>query len=186
MARVVGFAVCLGAAGSPGQAEAQPIRSMDSPEGRSIAMACGRTGSFRNCVAVFRGKFAWVADAVLAELQTPPAPPTAANSTDRATRSEPLVVWDGTFAHPNARKFYTLKSYVPTSALTSQEACDQLPDPLKDRQRLLRLMCEADEELIAAGANRWPEERKELSQLRTLLASCLPPTSPNSNPCATP
>ena len=185
MARAVGFAVCLGVAGSPGRAEAQPIRSLATAESRGIAVACGRTGSVRNCVDVFRGKLAWVGDAVLAELQAPP-PPAVTNSTARAPKSDPLVVWDGTFAHPYAPKFYTLRSYLPMSPGTSEEACRQLPDALKDPQVLLRLTCEAERELLAAGADRWPTERMELQQLRALLASCLPPSSPNSNPCATP
>lgn len=185
MARVISFVVCLGAACSLGQAEAQSSRSMASAESRGVAVACGRTGSFQNCVNVFRGKLAWVGDAVLAELQAPP-PPAVTNSTARASRSDPLVVWDGTFAHPYAPNFYTLKRYVPMSPQTSAEACEQLPDTLKDPQVLLRLTCEAERELLAAGANRWPTERAELRELRGLLASCLPPASANSNPCATP
>jgi hypothetical protein len=180
---IVLVALCVGGLGLPGTALAQSGGSMDAKSARSLVKACGRTSTIGNCFKTLRGKLAWIPDLVLAELeaaplstQPTPAPP---------AMSTPKVVWDGTFAHPYAPSFYILKSYVADGK--SPDACRQLPDALRtDAQRLLKLTCEAERELIAAGENRWPDEHAELDALRRRLGSCLPSQASNPTPCGTP
>ena len=175
--RIAALSVCLSFLCGVRVAEGQPNRTVNANEASSLADACGRRGSPRDCFALFRGALAWLGDLVLAELEAAPGSPTPAKMT-------PRVIWDGTFAHPYAPKFSALKSYVIT-ARTSAEACSQLPATLKaDNRKLLTLICEADGELLAYGPGKWPDERNELRRIRELLASCLPPAGPN--PCAAP
>lgn len=183
--RITALTVCLGASVGARDAEAQLNRTMNAKEASSLAQACGRTGTRRACFALFRSGLAWLGDLVLAELEAAPGPPVGPVVTPTPGKGTPQVIWDGTFAHPNAPKFSALRSYVPAAARTSAEACSQLPATLKaDNRRLLRLTCEAEQELLAYGSDQWPDERKELQRIRELLASCLPPAGPN--PCATP
>jgi hypothetical protein len=143
-----------------------------------LARVCGRTGTLAACVDAVRGRFASFADLVLAELQAAPA---------AAPTSSSRVVWDGTFAHPDAPSFYLLKSYALLDAQTSPEACARLPPALQaDRQLLLTLTCSAENQLRAAGPDRWPDENREFEGLRRLLSSCLPDPVAGANPCARP
>ena len=128
-----------------------------------------------------------IADFLLAELQAAPLTTEPPATPVPSPKSSPGVVWDGTFAHPDAPSFYMLKSYVRLDARTSAEACGQLPQALRaDRQLLLKLTCQAERELLAAGAGRWPDETAEFQALRKLLASCLPSDPSRPNPCAAP
>jgi hypothetical protein len=180
MAVAVALAMCVTLTASVREAAAQPKRTLGKTENRDLAKGCGRTSSWTDCA---RSGLDWIADLVLAELQAAPLP--AENAGSR--KSTPRVVWDGTFAHPAAPNFYTLKRLVPAGAPTSEEACAQLPGAVKtDRQLLLKLTCQAEEELLAEGPNRWPEELGELRQIRTLFLSCLPPQASSANPCAAP
>lgn len=176
MARVVIVAVCLGFSS---QADAQFGGQMARTERRGLARACW-FGGVSGCFEEVRGNWDRIADTVLAALQAPP----------RAALQQsggPQVVWDGTFPHPDAPSFYTLKGLVPAGAGISAGVCGQLPDVFQtDRQLLLMLTCEAERELSAAGPSHWSLERTELQDLRTLLAACLPPAGPNANPCAAP
>jgi hypothetical protein len=168
----------------PRDAGAQPTAPVGNAQARSLAKACGRTGRLSDCVALMRGRLARVADAILAELQTPVAAATLpAGTTSRAP--ERGVVWDGTFAHPNARSFYTLRGYVPAN-MSGNAVCAQLPAQVRaDPNLLLKLTCRAEQELLAAGPGRWPEEMAELQRIRTALAACLP-TGSATAPCSTP
>jgi hypothetical protein len=200
--------VCLGILGASSPAAAQPQRlaAVDATAARSFAKVCGRTGRWSECFTAVRGfargSLARVADAVLVELQAAPAPKVvappktgpvspAAKSRQWAILStgappDPPVIWDGTFAHPDAPAFYILKGSVPPDVQTSEEACAQLPDPLKaDKNLLVKLVCRAEQELLAAGPDRWPDESSEFERLRQRLAACLPPAA-NSNPCSAP
>jgi hypothetical protein len=131
-----------------------------------------------------RGRLARVADAILAELQTPVAAATLPSGTT-SRPPERGVVWDGTFAHPDAPSFYTLRSYVPAN-LSGAAVCAQLPAQVRaDPNLLLKLTCTAERELLAAGQGRWPDETSEFQRIRTALAACLPPGSATA-PCTAP
>jgi hypothetical protein len=186
--RIVALVVCLCLAGHAREAVAQTSAQLGVIEARDLAKACGRTGRVADCIAAVRGRLARVADAVLAELQAAPAPTQpAAVPAKGAGRSESRVLWDGTFAHPDAPSFYTLKSYVPAGVSTSEAACAQLPPSLgTDRQLLLKLVCNAERELLAGGAGRWPDETREFEALRKLFAACLPATSSGARGCGGP
>ena len=172
MALVVWLVVWLGVAMTAHDAEAQPNRIMANSQARVLAKGCGRTSSLASCV---RSGLDGIADLVLAELKTPQTPERTKASNTKAGRR---VVWDGTFAHPDAPNFYTLKRLAPASSRTSEEACLQLPDALKaDSQLLLKLTCEAERELLTGGANQWPEEVSELQAIRTRFR--IVPASPD-------
>ena len=180
--RPAALVVCLLGSLAAADVAAQPVVIVDGAEARSLAKACGRTGSFAACAAMVRGRLAGVADAILAELEVPvaAATPAAGSSTSR-------IVWDGTFAHPHAPSFYTLRSYVSADVPTPQQACAQLPAALQaDRNLLWRLTCNAERELLAAGPDKWPEEMQEFERVRALVAACLPPGISPATPCATP
>jgi hypothetical protein len=175
---IVAHVVCAVLIGTARDAEAQPGWSVDKTQARGLARVCGRTGTLAACVDAVRGRFASFADLVLAELQAAPA---------AAPTSSSRVVWDGTFAHPDAPSFYLLKSYALLDAQTSPEACARLPPALQaDRQLLLTLTCSAENQLRAAGPDRWPDENREFEGLRRLLSSCLPDPVAGANPCARP
>jgi hypothetical protein len=177
MARAVALVVCFGL---PSHAEAQLSGPMPSSVKRSLARAC-RFGAWRDCFDAVTARWDRIADTLLAPLQAPSQVSTTPQ------KPAPKVVWDGTFPHPDAPTFDTLTGLVPADGRTSAEVCAQLPDQLKaDRQLLLRMTCQAERELLAAGAGQWRDEHRKLQELRTLLAACLPPATPNSNPCATP
>jgi hypothetical protein len=178
---IIGLVVCLGLA-VPRDVAAQSARSMTKREARLFAKGCSRISTLTSCV---KSGLDSLADLVLAELQAAPLP------TERATPSEPRtpprVVWDGTFAHPDAPNFYALKRYAAAGSASSTAGCDQLPTALKsDSQLLLRLTCEAERELTAGGPNRWPEELRELQEIRKQLGSCLPAQAASPTPCAAP
>ena len=164
-------------------AEAQVSGPLTSSDARTLTKGCHRGGGLTRCLGAVsdaaRGTLFRIGDLILGTLQAPPQQ--AAN--ESPTRR---VVWDGTFPQPNAPSFYALKLYVPARAQTSAEVCAQLPDRLKtDKTLLLKLTCQAERELLAAGANQWEDERVELEELRKLLSACLPPPT-SSNPCAAP
>ena len=172
--RVTVLGVCLVAMGQ--DAAAQQTTQMGAAESRGLARACGRTGRWSDCFAFVRGRLASVADLILAELQAAPAQSTTSTGSRQSSR----VVWDGTFAHPNAPGFYLLKSSVPPATSTSSpDVCAQLPEPLRaDRQTLFKLVCSAERELLAEGPGRWPDEMAEFQQLRQRLTACLPAGPP--------
>jgi hypothetical protein len=188
---VVTFFVCLGVMGFARDAAAQPRQTLGKAESRDLAKACGRTGRFSDCVSAIKsqlkGGLGSIADLLLAELQAAPLPTEPAPTPSAAPKSSSSVVWDGTFAHPNAPSFYMLKGYVRLDTRTSADACAQLPDNLRsDRQLLLKLTCQAQRELAAAGGSRWPDETAEFQTLRALLVSCLPSDAARPDPCAAP
>ena len=183
--RVTVMGVCLVAVGPCRDAGAQSTIRVDAADSRGFAKACGRTGRWSDCFAAVRGRLARVADLILAELEAAPAP--GLTSIDSRTPTA-RVVWDGTFAHPNAPGFYLLRSYVPPATDTSADVCGQLPEPLRaDRQVLLKLVCSAERELLAEGPGRWPDEMAEFELVRQRLTACLPPApAPAADPCAGP
>ena len=182
--RITVLGVCLVVGGDCRDAGAQTTVRVDAAESRGLAKACGRTGRWADCFAAVRGRLARVADLILAELQAAPAPGITSVDSRPSTR----VVWDGTFAHPNAPGFYLLRSYVPPAPDTSADVCGQLPEPLRaDRQMLLKLVCSAQRELLAEGPGRWPDEMAELENVRQRLTACLPAApAPAADPCAGP
>jgi len=177
---VIGLVVCLGMA-APRDAAAQS--SMTRRESRLFAKGCGRVSTFTSCV---KSGLDALADLVLAELQAAPLPSERPTG-QPAQRTPGRVVWDGTFAHPDAPNFYALKRYAAGDATSAAASCDQLPTALRsDSQLLLRLTCEAERELTLGGPNRWPEELRELQDIRKQFASCLPAQAASPTPCAGP
>ena len=206
---IVTSAVCLLMAGTADDAGAQPRPSVNATTARSLAKVCGRTSPSTACEEAVKGQglkgaakaqYAKVLDAFYKELKTapppkpsgqsaPPAPPTSRSmqwgmlSTTASPDSQ--VIWDGTFAHPDAPGFYILRGSVSPDVLNPEAACAQLPDPLRtDKDLLVKLVCRAERELLAAGPDKWPDESREFETLRQRLAACLPP--PTANPCSVP
>ena len=175
VAPIIGVVVCFGGM-SVSQAEAQVSGPLTSSDTRTLIKGCFGGGGASRCVgALFR-----IGDLILGTLQAPPQQTANESPTRR-------VVWDGTFPQPNAPSFYALsKLYVPDRAQSSAQVCAQLPDRLKtDKTLLLKLTCQAERELLAAGTDQWKDERVELEEIRKLLSACLPPQT-SSNPCAAP
>jgi hypothetical protein len=164
---------------SVSQVEAQVSGPLTSSDTRTLIKGCFQGGGVSRCVGALSGKLFRIGDLILGTLQAPPQQ-TANESPNRR------VVWDGTFPQPNAPSFYGLKIFVPARAQSSAEVCAQLPDRLKtDKGLLLKLTCQAERELLAAGADQWKDEHAELEEIRKLLSACLPPQT-SSNPCAAP
>jgi hypothetical protein len=177
---VAALAVCLLTA-AEGAAWAQPLQSISSNQIRQLTRACGRTGAPRDCFSAVRGSLRGVADLVLAELRTSPEP--RLRPVSGATNVE-SVVKDGTFMSPVAPRFSVLKAWANAGGVTG-DACAGLPPELRaDRDRLQRLICDAEQELSVHGPDRWPDEERDLEDIRSRLARCLPPATPN--PCAAP
>ena len=101
-----------------------------------------------------------------------------------ATQLPSRVVRDGTFLHPPALAFSVLKGWTLVSA--TGDACTTLPDELrKDGALLQRLICEAERELTAEGPGVWPDEERELDEIRGRLSACLPAVAA-ARDCGTP
>jgi hypothetical protein len=210
-ARVAALVACALLLGRPHRLDAQSPAAVASAGNRDLAKACWYDANRGDCVRYVRAHWDLIVSTVLTAIQTPAAPrsttppggaslrrrggavaamriqaPSAAVASP-AGGSTAATVWDGTFAHPNAPSFYTLKGLVPADARTSDDVCPQLPDALKaDRRLLLLLTCAADNELLAAGTDRWEAEHAEFQQLRSLVSACLPPVAANTDPCAAP
>ncbi len=101
-----------------------------------------------------------------------------------ATQPPSRLVRDGTFLHPPALAFSVLKGWTLASA--TGDACTTLPDALRtDGALLQRLICEAERELTDEGPGVWPDERRELDEIRGRLSACLPAAGVASD-CGTP
>jgi hypothetical protein len=187
------------------EASAQPSPQVSESQVRQLTRACGRTGTPRACVNIVRGSLRGIAALVISELRTTRSAAlravpvfmrlvagavsfqaTQGVNAGRAAAIEPpsRVVRDGTFLHPPALAFSVLKGWTLASA--TGDACTTLPDELrKDSALLQRLICEAERELTDEGPGVWPDEWRELNEIRGRLSACLPAASPASD-CVTP
>ena len=208
MARVTAVVVCVHLVVEPARVDAQSLGAIASTRNRDLARACWYDSRQADCVRFVRANWYWIVNAVVTAIRAPgPATPppgsqgampaifrdrrvaaSAGQIVSIGSNAEAVIaatVWDGTFAHPNAPSFYTLRGLVPIG--TSDDACTQLPDGLRGDSQLLQLLsCAAERELLVAGPDYWEEERAELQELRGRFASCLPAPAANVDPCAAP
>ena len=207
LARATAVGVCAVLFLDPVRVDAQSVGAIASTRNRDLARACWFDSKQADCVSFVRSNWYWIVAAVVTAVRVPSAPGNAprppgamwtapGDGTALASlvqivpvgsdaRAVAPTVWDGTFAHPNAPSFYTLRGLV--SLDTSGDACAELPDELRGDRDLLQLVsCAAERELLVAGPDYWEEERAELQELRGRLAACLPPAAADANPCAAP
>ncbi len=209
LARATALVVCVHLVVEPARLDAQSLGAIASTRNRDLARACWYDSRQADCVRLVRANWYWIVNAVVTAIRVPSVPgsgpPPSQGAMPAILRGRTVAgsigqvvpigsnaqavtaatVWDGTFAHPNAPSFYTLRGLVPPGS--TDDACAQLPDGLRGDSQLLQLLsCAAERELLVAGPDYWEEERAELRELRGRFASCLPAAPANVDPCAAP
>lgn len=207
--RATAVFVCVLLSLEPARVDAQSMGALATTRNRDLARACWYDSNQADCIRFVRANWYWIVNAVVTAIRAPSGPGSGPPPSQGAmpavfrgrTSAASLVqivpvgstapgvmaatVWDGTFAHPNAPSFYTLRGLAPLD--TSDDACAQMPEGLKGDGELLQLLsCAAEQELDRAGPDRWQEERAELQELRGRLAACMPVVAAGTDPCAAP
>ena len=155
-----------------------------SGDRQDVVKGCWFGGSILGCATVIarlwdRGSGRLIDDALQVRGNPPAVASSRPPSTPAPTPRPTPIVFDGTFAVPDAMALYTLRGLVPQVVTTG--TCGELR---LDRQRLSALLCAATQQLGGAAAQRqWPEEYQLLRSLdqRLTRAGCILAAS---DPCS--